>query len=71
MYLSSFLLFSDLFSCALVFCIHACLWEGVGSPGGRVIDGSELPRGCWELKPGPLEELLTAEPSLQPPYLAF
>ena len=29
----------------------------------------ELPCGCWELKPGPLEEqpvLLAAEPSLQP-----
>lgn len=32
-------------------------------------DGCELPRGCWELSLGPLEEqlvLLTNEPSLQP-----
>jgi hypothetical protein len=34
-----------------------------------VTDGCELPSGCWELNPGPLEEqqvLLTAEPSYQP-----
>ena len=34
-----------------------------------ITDGCELPCGCWELNPGPLEEqamLLTSEPSLQP-----
>lgn len=39
-------------------CVH-CLCrpdKGVGVPGTRVIDGSELPRGCWELNPSPLEE---------------
>ena len=29
-------------------------------------DGCEPPCGCWELNSVPLEELLTAEPSLQP-----
>ena len=30
---------SDTFSCALVFCVHACLCEGVRSPGAGVRDG--------------------------------
>jgi hypothetical protein len=37
-------------------------------PGTGVTDGWELPYGCWELNPGPLEEqqvFLIAEPSLQ------
>ena len=37
-------------------------------PGNGLTDGCELPCGCWELNPGPLEDqpvLLTAEPSLQ------
>jgi hypothetical protein len=37
-------------------------------------DGCELPCGCWELNPGPLEEqpvLLSSEPSLQPKVLIF
>ena len=36
-----------------------------------ITDGCEPPRGCWELNSGPLEEqlvLLTAEPSIPPPY---
>ena len=40
----------------------------VGFPGNGVTDSSELPCGCWELNPGPVEEqpgLLTPEPSLQ------
>jgi len=44
------------------------------SPGTGVTDSCELTCGCWELKPGPLEEqpvLLTSEPSLQPPHLLF
>ena len=35
----------------------------------RVTDSCELPYGCWELKPSPLEEqsgLLSTHPSLQP-----
>ena len=41
----------------------------VSDPGTGVTSTCELPCGCWELNPGPLEEqpvLLTAEPSLQP-----
>ena len=30
--------------------------ESVGSPGTGVTDSCEQPRGCWELKPCPLEE---------------
>jgi hypothetical protein len=40
------------------------------SLGTRVTDSHELPRGCWEVNPGSLEEhpvLPTAEPPLQPP----
>ena len=38
-------------------------------PGAGVTDGSEPPRGCWELNMSPLGEqlvLLTTEPSPQP-----
>ena len=41
-------------------------------PGNGVTDSCELPCGCWEVNPGPLEEqpvLLTTEPSLPPPGL--
>jgi hypothetical protein len=41
---------------------------------GPITDGCKPPCGCWELNLGPLEEqsvLLTAEPSLQPPYQFF
>lgn len=31
-----------------------------------VTDSRELPRGWWELNPGPLERAFSAEPSLQP-----
>lgn len=40
----------------------------VQSGGTGVTDGCELPCGCWESNPGPLEKqpvLLTAAPSLQ------
>lgn len=43
-------------------------WELHRSSRMGATDGCELPCGCWELYPGPLEEqsvLLTAEPSLQ------
>ena len=42
--------------------------EGVRFPAAGSSDSCELPYGCWELNPGPLEEqhvLLTTEPSLQ------
>ena len=55
--------------CALVFFLHACLCEGVGSSGTGVTVIHELPHGCWELNPVLLEErpvLLSTEPSLQP-----
>ena len=60
--------------CVLVFFLYASLYEGIRSPGIGVTDSGELPCGCWELSPGPLEEqpvLLTTEPSLQCPCLSF
>ena len=45
------------------------LCEGARSPGIIVTDSCELPCGCWELNPGPLEEQterLTSVPSFQP-----
>ena len=39
-----------------------------------ITDGCEAPCGCWELNSVPSEEqsvLLTAEPSLQPPWVFF
>lgn len=53
------------FVCILMFCLHLCLYEGVG-----ITDSCEPPCGYWELNQGPPEEqpvLLTAEPSLQLP----
>ena len=40
-----------------VFCLHVCLYEGIISPGTAVTENCELACGCWELNPGPLEEL--------------
>ena len=54
--------------CSLVFCLNSCLSEGVRSPETGVINSCELPRECWELNPGPLEEqpvLLASEPLFQ------
>ena len=59
----------------LVSYLHTCVQylqrpeEGIRSLGTGVTGGCELPCGCWELNPGPLEEqpvLVTTEPSLQP-----
>ena len=50
---------------ALSACMHACQKR----PSDPIIDSCEPLCGCWELDSGPLEEeqeLLTAEPSLQP-----
>lgn len=44
--------------CVCITCIQ-CPWspeEDVDSPGIGVMDGHELPHGCWELSPGPLQE---------------
>ena len=45
------------------------LCEGARYPGIVVTGSCQLPCGCWELNPGPLEEqsvMLTAKPSSQP-----
>lgn len=39
--------------------------EGIRSPRTGVTDGSELSYRCWDLSPGPLQELLSTKPSLQ------
>ena len=51
-----------------------CLCEGVESPGTGVTESCELPCGCWDLNPGPLEEqpvFLSAESSLQPKVIVL
>lgn len=49
------------------------LREGVGSPRFRFTDDDEPPYGCWESNLCPLQEqqILTAEPSLQPSTCFF
>ena len=43
--------------CALLVCLSLGRTDkGVGSLGTGVVDGCELPHGCWELNLGPLEE---------------
>ena len=42
--------------CALVFCLHVCLYKGSGPPETIVTDSCELPCECKELNPGPLKE---------------
>ena len=55
----------------IVLCVQ-CLGRSEGHtrfPETAVTDTCELPCGCWELSPGPLDQqpvLLTTEPSLQP-----
>lgn len=46
--------------CGLVCRLHLCAWcsqrpeeEGIQCSGTGVIDGCELPHGCWESNPGP------------------
>lgn len=53
--------------CFYLCSLHVC--EGIRNPGTGVTDKCELPCGCWEMNPGPLEELpvlLTTEPCLEP-----
>jgi hypothetical protein len=57
-------------------CMYTCTpEEGIGSNVTTTIDSCELPRGCWKLNSGPLEEqpvvFLTTEPSLQPYFVQF
>jgi hypothetical protein len=57
-------LFACMYVCALCGCL--VLSEGFGSPGTRVTDVYDLPYGCWNLNPGPLEKqlvLLSPDPS--------
>ena len=45
--------------------------EGIRSSGTDITDSYEMPCGCWEPNPGPLQEqqvLLSPEQSLQPPF---
>lgn len=43
---------NDLFLCVLVFLLHVCLCEGVGSSGTEIIyDNCDPPCGCWKLNP--------------------
>ena len=49
-----------------------CIGVKVSDPLKLFTDSCELPYGCWDLNPDPLEEqsvLLTTKPSLQPPTL--
>lgn len=67
--LSNIIQFLIFISHALVFLLHVCLCEGLGSPKTGVTDTHVLPHGSWELNLGPPEEqpvLLAAELSLQP-----
>ena len=44
---------------------------GARAPGARATEGCELPFGCWEQNPGPLQEQkvdLRTEPSLKPEH---
>lgn len=53
---------------------HPQKTEGADSPGTGVTDGWELPCGCWDMNPDPLQEqpvLVTAETSLRPLQLAI
>jgi hypothetical protein len=55
-------------SCALVFCLHTCICEGVGPLELELQTVVSCHVGCWESNKGPLGEqpvLLTSEPSLQ------
>ena len=73
-FLDVFFMYTNALStCMYVYHKHA--WypqrseDGAVSPGTGVTNGCELPRGFWEVNPGPLQEqpeILTAQPSLQP-----
>lgn len=59
-----------MFLSALSACASSCRMRATHP----IIDGCEMPSGCWELNPGSLRKklaLLTAEPSLQHPRTAF
>ena len=50
-----------------LFCLHVCLYEGVGSPEIGVTDNYELPCCSWELNSGRLED----QPSYQLLFCLF
>ena len=65
-----------------VFCLHVCVCtvcpqrsdESIRFPGTGVTDSCELPCGCWESNPGPLQEQsvrVTTENSLKSSHPAF
>jgi hypothetical protein len=61
--------FKDLFIYYLNTILPACVSASQKSSPDLIMDGCELPCGCWELNSGPLEKqsvLLTSESSLQP-----
>ena len=68
-----FLIRLDLFIlCMWVHC--SCLQTHQKRASDPITDSCEPPRGCWELNSGPLGEqsmLLTAEPSLQSPWIVL
>ena len=69
-FLPSFFFFNDLFIlCLCVPCYSVQTHQKRASD--PITDGSEPPCSCWELNSGPLEEFLTAEPSLYPPSKCF
>ena len=60
--------------------LHICAWslwrpeDSLRSSGTEVTGNCEMPCGCWDLNPGPLEEqpmFLITGPSLQPLSLYF
>ena len=58
--------------CIYVCVSHVCLVseeskQGFGYPRTRVMKGCGTPHGCWELNPGPLQEL----PALLSTVLSF
>jgi hypothetical protein len=63
------------FNTTLSICIHCCcLQTHQKRASDPITDGCEPPCVSWDLNSGPLKEqsvLLTAEPSLQPPDIAF
>lgn len=56
------------------YCLQRSYPLGLELHTDGVTDGCEMPKGCWELDPGPLEEhpvLLTAELYLLSRFPAF
>lgn len=60
---------------AYTFFYHICFWcllrqwKGVRSPGTKVMDGCELPYGCWKSNTGPLQEQFVFLIAMPSPHL--